>query len=233
MGRRHLEWEGVGMDGSRFDGLVKAWATRGSRRQVLALAGLVAGMAGLRPGRTAAEEAAAGNGGTAGSAANGGVVAVREVSSGGNTGHAIGIDDTTGSATVEGGVAANSTSLDVSAHGGSAIADASGGDENDAFLIGEKRSRPRPPGPTPEPGPGPTPAPTPPPPSPVCVDIGATCPGDCSPGGECPGCCPGVPDATGQCSTISACCIPSGGPCDLPNPGVCCSLTCTALNGCE
>ena len=213
----------VGLDGSRFDGLAKAWITGGSRRQMLA--GLVAGVAGLRSGWTAAEEAAAGNGGTAGSAANGGAIAVRDVSSGGTTGHAIGIGDTPGSVTVEGGVAANATNLDASANGGSAIAAASGGDENDAFVIDEVRARPRPPEQAPEP--------PPPPPPTICVNIGSTCPAGCGPGAACPGCCPGAPDATGQCSSTAICCLPSGIPCEFSNPGVCCSGACLGpLDGC-
>jgi hypothetical protein len=39
-----------------------------------------------------------------------------------------------GSVTVDGGAVANSTTLDINANGGTAIADASGGDYNVAFL---------------------------------------------------------------------------------------------------
>jgi len=105
-------------------------------------------------GVSAQEEiAAAGNGGTADASANGGAVAVGDVNSGGNTGNVIGIGDTGvgelvcdkwgkcyheggggGSVAVDGGAVANSTTLEIDANGGVAIADASGGDYNVAFL---------------------------------------------------------------------------------------------------
>jgi hypothetical protein len=100
--------------------------------------GLVAGaFAGLvATGQVAAQEeiAAAGNGGTAEASANGGAVAVGDINSGGNAGNAIGVGDTVGNVAVDGGAVANSTSLTISADGGTAIADASGGDYNVAFL---------------------------------------------------------------------------------------------------
>ena len=80
------------------------------------------------------EIAAAGNGGTAEASANGGAVAVGDVNSGGNSGNAIGVGDTVGNVAVDGGAVANSTTLTISANGGTAIADASGGDYNVAFL---------------------------------------------------------------------------------------------------
>jgi len=78
--------------------------------------------------------ASAGNGGVATSAANGGVVAIGDVNSGGNAGNAIGVGDTYGSVAVYGGDVANATQLSVSANGGTAISDASGGDYNLAFV---------------------------------------------------------------------------------------------------
>ena len=78
--------------------------------------------------------ASAGNGGVATSAANGGVVAIGDVNSGGNAGNAIGVGDTYGSVGVYGGDIANATQLSVSANGGTAISDASGGDYNLAFV---------------------------------------------------------------------------------------------------
>ena len=79
--------------------------------------------------------ASAGNGGVATSAANGGAVAIGDVNSGGNAGNAIGVGDTWGgSVGVDGGSVANSTQLSISANGGTAIADASGGDYNLAFV---------------------------------------------------------------------------------------------------
>ena len=123
------------MDSDRFDAVVKALATTGTRRRVLS--GLLAAVVtGPRPGQLLAQEeiAAAGNGGTADASANGGAVATGNLNSGENTGHAIGVGDTQGSVAVDGGASANSTSLDVAAEGGTAISDASGGDENVAFI---------------------------------------------------------------------------------------------------
>ena len=80
------------------------------------------------------ETVAAGNGGTADASANGGAVAVGDINSGGNAGNAIGVGDTVGGVAVDGGAVANSTTLTISANGGTAISDASGGDYNIAFL---------------------------------------------------------------------------------------------------
>lgn len=102
-------------------------------------------------GAAAQEEiAAAGNGGTADASANGGAVAVGNVNSGDNSGNSIGIGNTgsapecdkwgkcyggsSGSVAVDGGAIANSTDLTIEADGGTGIADASGGDENVAFI---------------------------------------------------------------------------------------------------
>jgi hypothetical protein len=100
-------------------------------------AGAFAGLVGIaQVAQVAAEEeiAAAGNGGTADASANGGAVAIGDVNSGGNAGNAIGVGDSVGSVAVDGGAVANSTSLTISADGGTAIADASGGDYNVAFV---------------------------------------------------------------------------------------------------
>ena len=79
--------------------------------------------------------ASAGNGGVATSSASGGAVAIGDVNSGGNAGNAIGVGDTWGGPVgVDGGTVANSTQLSISANGGTAIADASGGDYNLAFV---------------------------------------------------------------------------------------------------
>ena len=101
------------------------------------LAAAVAGLAGLATAASVSaddEIAAAGNGGTAEASANGGAVAAGDINSGGNAGSAIGVGDTYGSVAVDGGAIANATSLDVSAVGGTAISDASGGEYNIAFL---------------------------------------------------------------------------------------------------
>jgi len=96
------------------------------------------------------DTASAGNGGVATASANGGAVAIGDVNSGGNAGNAIGVGDTSGglvcdewgkcdygaggSVAVDGGTVGNSTTLGVSANGGTAIADASGGNYNLAFV---------------------------------------------------------------------------------------------------
>jgi hypothetical protein len=81
------------------------------------------------------ETASAGNGGVATASANGGAVAIGDVNSGGNAGNAIGVGDTWGGpVAVDGGSVANSTQLSISANGGTAIADASGGNYNLAFV---------------------------------------------------------------------------------------------------
>ena len=81
------------------------------------------------------DTASAGNGGVATSSANGGAVLLGDVNSGGNAGNAIGIGDTWGGpVTADGGDIANLTTIGVSANGGTAISDASGGDYNLAFV---------------------------------------------------------------------------------------------------
>jgi hypothetical protein len=81
------------------------------------------------------DTAAAGNGGVATASANGGAVSIGDVNSGGNAGNAIGVGDTWGGpVTVDGGSVGNLTDLNISANGGTAIADASGGDYNLAFV---------------------------------------------------------------------------------------------------
>jgi hypothetical protein len=78
--------------------------------------------------------ASAGNGGVATSSASGGAVSVADINSGGNAGNAIGVGDTVGSVGVDGGDVANLTDLGITASGGTAISDASGGDYNLAFV---------------------------------------------------------------------------------------------------
>ena len=80
------------------------------------------------------DTASAGNGGVATASANGGAVSIGDVNSGGNAGNAIGVGDTSGSVAVDGGDVANLTDLSITANGGTAIADASGGDYNLAFV---------------------------------------------------------------------------------------------------
>ena len=87
-----------------------------------------------RMSASAQDVASAGNGGTATANANGGAVSVGNVNSGGNTGTAIAVGDTKGAVAIDGGTVSSSTSLSISANGGTAIADASGGDYNFAFV---------------------------------------------------------------------------------------------------
>jgi hypothetical protein len=84
---------------------------------------------------TGTDIASAGNGGVATGSANGGAVAVGDVNSGGNAGSAIGIGDTWGGpVSADGGTVTNLTDLGITANGGTAISDASGGDYNLAFV---------------------------------------------------------------------------------------------------
>jgi hypothetical protein len=79
--------------------------------------------------------ASAGNGGVATASANGGAVSIGDINSGGNVGCAIGIGDTYGPDPIVSGCdILNTTALDVSVDGGTAIADASGGSYNLAFV---------------------------------------------------------------------------------------------------
>jgi hypothetical protein len=83
----------------------------------------------------ATDVASAGNGGVATSSANGGAVSVGDINSGGNVCNAIGIGDTWGGPVgADGGDCLNTTALDITANGGTSIADASGGDYNLAFV---------------------------------------------------------------------------------------------------
>ena len=61
-----------------------------------------------------------------------------------------------------------------------------------------------------------------------CLTSGANCEAVC-PGGvlrTCARCC------TGRCNAVDRCCRPTGSPCDLADPGICCSLACNAATGC-
>ncbi len=96
------------------------------------------------------ETAVAGNGGGATASANGGAAALGDINSGANAGNAIAVGDTMGSTicdkwgkcypagdggvSVYGGDIANGTNVGVATNGGAAIADASGGNYNVAFV---------------------------------------------------------------------------------------------------
>ena len=119
------------MDADRFDQLARVWSIGATRRRVLGSV-LGAALAGLGTRRLAAQSTA-GSGGYATASAGGGGVVVGDINSGGNTGNAVGVGDTSGSVWVDGGDVSNSTSVGITADGGTAIADASGGNYNMAF----------------------------------------------------------------------------------------------------
>lgn len=114
-----------------------------------AVAGALAGLAGtaeanaqwrLRDrffgdGDDSVDVASAGNGGVATASADGGAVSIGNINSGGNVCNAIGIGDTFGpDPAVYGGDCFNTTDIGVAVDGGTAIADASGGNYNLAFV---------------------------------------------------------------------------------------------------
>jgi len=84
--------------------------------------------------------ASTGNGGIAGTTADGGIVVIQEINSGGNSGNSIGTGNLCagpgGTIAIDGGNVDNSTNIEIDASGGTAIADASGGDDNLAVASG-------------------------------------------------------------------------------------------------
>ena len=82
--------------------------------------------------------ASAGNGGVADASANGGAVSAGDINSGGNVCNAIAVGDTSGYIPIDpqvyGGDCLNTTALGITVDGGTAIADASGGNYNLAFV---------------------------------------------------------------------------------------------------
>jgi hypothetical protein len=100
-----------------------------------AVAGAVVGLGAVsRASAQFIETASAGNGGVATASANGGAVSVGDINSGGNVCNAIGVGDTFADPVVNGGSCLNTTALGITVDGGTAIADASGGDYNLAFV---------------------------------------------------------------------------------------------------
>ncbi len=83
----------------------------------------------------------AGNGGVTRSSADGGIVVIDEINSGGNQGNTIGVGSVCGGSggtfSIDGGNVNNSTNINIDASGGTAIADASGGDDNLAAASGD------------------------------------------------------------------------------------------------
>jgi hypothetical protein len=77
----------------------------------------------------------------AGASADGGIVVIEEINSGGNQGNTIGVGDLCagagGTVYIDGGTVDNSTNIDIDAGGGTAIADASGGSGNLAAATGD------------------------------------------------------------------------------------------------
>jgi hypothetical protein len=101
------------------------------------LAGVVAAVAGAKAvmAQEVIDTASAGNGGVATAAGNGGAVSAGNINSGGNVGSAIAVGDTYGpDPDVYGGDIANSTAMAVAVDGGTGIADATGGNNNLAFV---------------------------------------------------------------------------------------------------
>ena len=81
------------------------------------------------------DTASAGNGGVATAAGNGGALSAGNINSGGNVGNAIAVGDTYGpDPDVYGGDIANQTAMAVAVDGGTGIADATGGNNNLAFV---------------------------------------------------------------------------------------------------
>ena len=131
-----------------MSGMDETWGKTIARRMNAAAIGAAAGV--LSTAEVAAQSlrdrffgdddswtdiASAGNGGVATASANGGAVVIGDINSGGNAGSAIGVGDTFGGPVfVDGGSIGNVTDIGISASGGTAIADASGGDYNLAFV---------------------------------------------------------------------------------------------------
>ena len=100
-----------------------------------AVAGAVVGLGAVsRASAQFIDTASAGNGGVATASANGGAVSVGNINSGGNVCNAIGVGNTYADPVVYGGDCLNTTALGITVDGGTAIADASGGDYNLAFV---------------------------------------------------------------------------------------------------
>ena len=117
------------MDADRFDRLTRTWGIGITRRRVLG-GMLGAALAGLGSRRLAAQDATAGSGGYATANANGGVTVFGDINTGGNVGNIISVGNTYGPVWIDGGDVSNTTIIDSTATGGTAISDASGGSGN-------------------------------------------------------------------------------------------------------
>ena len=144
------------MEARRFDAWARALA-RGRALKGLVGGGVAAVAAVNVAGAQDDDTANAGNGGVATASANGGTVTIGDINAGGNTGNTIVVGNTGGdggaccackccgvcpcclggdgdaSVVIDGGSVTTTTSISVSADGGQAFADASGGDNNVAF----------------------------------------------------------------------------------------------------
>ena len=104
--------------------------------------GLAASRVAALNGRGSGDTASAGNGGVSRASADGGIVVIGEINSGGNKGNTITVGDVGGGdgsyggsclggpVIIDGGTVDNSTNIDIDAGGGTAIADSSGGSGN-------------------------------------------------------------------------------------------------------
>jgi hypothetical protein len=99
-------------------------------------AGAVTAVLGVRAAAAQVTEiASAGNGGVATASGNGGAVSAGDINSGGNVGSAIAVGNSYGDdPDVYGGDILNQTGLAIEVDGGTAIADATGGNNNLAFV---------------------------------------------------------------------------------------------------
>ncbi len=123
------------MDADRFDQLARMWGIGATRRRVLG-GMLGAALAGLGARRLAAQRGA-GRGGRATASASGGTVVMGDINTGGNVGNSISVGNTYGGPVwIDGGNVSNTTTIDVTANGGTAISDASGGSGNIAGTNG-------------------------------------------------------------------------------------------------
>ena len=105
--------------------------------------GLAASRVAALNGRGTGDTASAGNGGRANASADGGIVVIGEINSGDNQGNTVSTGDIgggaygeCGSAAIDGGSVDNSTNINIDAGGGTAIGDASGGNDNLAAVSG-------------------------------------------------------------------------------------------------
>ena len=130
-------------DGSQFWSLDGGGTVNANGVNLSANGGTALTAAGGGEDNGAARGGAAGNGGSAHSSADGGIVVVDELVTGNNRGNEVTVGDQSftgdcGSGVIDGGDSTTITNVNISADGGTAIADATGGDNN--FAVGEDAS---------------------------------------------------------------------------------------------